>query len=270
MGSLITAVASYCDIKYLGGRWHIRIDDVDPPRIAPNACTSILQTLNAHGLHSDFPIDYQSQHSEAYSKALTQLAPKSFFCTCTRKQLKGFTVYPGRCRQKKAPTANSSTRLSVGDDKITFHDLILGNLEHDLGDKSGDFIIRRKDGLTAYNLATAVDDGAEITHVVRGQDLYPTTAVQIHLMQMLGLSPPIYAHIPVLSFANGKKLSKQNLAPALNNAIAAENLRNAFTYLGIHISKNDGSTVQNVLDWGTKNWDLKKIPTQLAPFLPKT
>ena len=269
MGSLIAAIASYCDIKHLGGRWHVRIDDVDPPRIAPTARTSILQTLNAHGLHSDLPIDYQSQHSEAYSNALNQLESKSFFCTCTRKQLKSFAVYPGRCRQKKTPTANSSTRISVGDKKIAFHDLILGSLEHDLGGAYGDFIIRRKDGLIAYNLATAVDDGAEITHVVRGQDLYPTTAVQIHLMQILGLSPPIYAHIPVLSFADGKKLSKQNFAPALNNAIAKENLRNAFTYLGIHIPQKDGWTVQKMLDWGTKNWDLKKIPAQLPPFLPK-
>ena len=270
MGSLIAAVASYCDIKHLGGRWHVRIDDVDPLRIAPNACTSILQTLNAHGLHSDIPVDYQSQHSDAYSDALNQLTPQSFFCTCSRKQLKTFAVYPGRCRQKKAPTANSSTRISVGDNKITFHDLILGSLEHDLGVAPGDFIIRRKDGLTAYNLATAVDDGAEITHVVRGQDLYPTTAAQIHIMQILGLSPPIYAHIPVLTFADGKKLSKQHFAPALNNAIATENLRNAFTYLGIHIRKNDRWTVQKMLDWGTKNWDLKKIPTQLPLFLPKT
>ena len=165
--------------------------------------------------------------------------PKSFFCTCTRKQLEEFAVYPGRCRSNKTPTKSASTRILVGKNKIAFHDLILGSQEHDLGVEYGDFIIQRKDGLTAYNLATAVDDAAEITHVVRGQDLYTTTAVQIHLMQLLGLSPPIYAHIPVLTFADGKKLSKQNLAPALNNTIAADNLRNAFNYLGMHMPAND-------------------------------
>lgn len=246
----------------------MRIDDLDPPRTAPNACTSILQTLSAHGLQSDLPIDYQSQHSAAYSNALNQLTGKSFFCTCTRKQLEDFAVYPGRCRNNNAPSENASTRISVGDSKIAIHDLILGSRQHNLGAEYGDFIIRRKDNLTAYNLATAVDDAVAITHVVRGQDLYPTTALQIHLMQLLGLSPPTYAHIPVLTFADGKKLSKQNLAPALNNAIAGDNLRNAFSYLGMHIPKDDEWTVQGMLAWGTANWDLKKIPTQLPPFLP--
>lgn len=270
MGSLIAAVASYCDIKHRGGRWHVRVDDLDPPRIAPGASTSILTTLSAHGLLSDLPIDYQSQHSAAYNNALNQLTPKSFFCTCTRKQLEEFAVYPGRCRSNKTPTKNASTRILVGKNKIAFHDLILGSQEHDLGAEYGDFIIQRKDGLTAYNLATAVDDAAEITHVVRGQDLYTTTAVQIHLMQLLGLSPPIYAHIPVLTFADGKKLSKQNLAPALNNTIAADNLRNAFNYLGMHMPANDGWTVQRILDWGIANWDLRKLPTQLPPFSAMT
>ena len=270
MGSLIAAVASYCDIKHRGGRWQVRLDDLDPPRIASGAGTSILTTLSAHGLLSDLPIDYQSQHSAAYKNALTQLASKSFFCTCTRKQLEAFAVYPGKCRSNKTPTGNASTRISVGKSKIAFHDLILGFQEHDLGAEYGDFIIQRKDGLTAYNLATAVDDAAQITHVVRGQDLYTTTAVQIHLMHLLGLSPPIYAHIPVLTFADGKKLSKQNLAPALNNTIAADNLRNAFNYLGMHLPENDGWTVQRMLDWGVTTWDLKKLPTRLPPFSAMT
>ncbi len=266
MGSLIAAVASYCDIKQRGGRWHVRIDDLDPPRAAPNATESILQTLSAHGLKSDLPIDYQSQHAANYTKVLNHLAPQSFFCTCTRKQLADFAVYPGTCRYNKKAIENAATRISVGENKITFEDLILGKQEHDLGTEFGDCIIRRKDGLIAYNLATAADDAEEITHVVRGQDLYPTTSVQIHLMQALGLTPPIYAHIPVLTYADGKKLSKQNLAPALNDAFAANNLRDAFFYLGMHGPQTESWSVQKLLAWGITNWNLNNLPAKLTPF----
>ena len=266
MGSLIAAIASYCDIKQRDGRWHIRIDDLDPPREVPKAAESILQTLSAHGLKSDLPIDYQSQHSAAYTRALNQLAPLSFFCTCTRKQLEDFAIYPGTCRYNKEATEHSATRISVGEKKTTFEDLILGIQEHNLSAEFGDYIVRRKDGLVAYNLATAVDDAAEITHVVRGQDLYPTTSVQVHLMQVLGLTPPIYAHIPVLTYADGKKLSKQNLAPALNDAFAASNLRSAFRYLGMPIIEAENWTVQQLLAWGITNWNLSKLPGKLRPF----
>ncbi|MEZ7819311.1 MAG: glutamyl-Q tRNA(Asp) synthetase [Candidatus Azotimanducaceae bacterium] len=266
MGSLVAAVASYCDIKQRGGRWQVRIDDLDPPRTAPNACESILQTLNAHGLQSDLPIEYQSQHKGAYSRALKKLAARCFFCTCTRKQLAGFSVYPGTCRTNLAPSENASTRILVGANKISFHDLVLGNQDHDLAKEFGDFTIQRKDGLTSYNLATAVDDASAITHVIRGQDLYTTTSVQLHLMQLLGLTPPVYGHIPVLTYADGKKLSKQNFAPALNITSAVENLGNALIYLGMPLTVNHNWTVQQLLEWAINHWDIAKLPTKLRPF----
>lgn len=266
MGSLIAAVASYCDIKQKGGRWHVRIDDLDPPRTAVNACTSILQTLEAHGLISDLPIIYQSQRITAYRDALNQLMSYAFFCTCSRKQLEHFPVYPGTCRNNKERLENTSIRLSVGERKLACHDLVLGTQEHELGKVFGDFVIQRKDGLTSYNLATAVDDAQEITHVIRGQDLYPTTPIQLLIMQRLKLSPPTYGHIPVLTYGDGRKLSKQTLAPAIDNGLATSNLIKVFTYLGMPVPNTDEWTVEQLLQWGIGNWDLSKVPSKLKPY----
>ncbi|MDG1134079.1 MAG: tRNA glutamyl-Q(34) synthetase GluQRS [Pseudomonadales bacterium] len=266
MGSLIAAVASYCDIKQKGGRWHVRIDDLDPPRTAVNACTSILQTLEAHGLISDLPIIYQSQRITAYRDALNQLMSYAFFCTCSRKQLEHFPVYPGTCRNNKERLENTSIRLSVGEQKLACHDLVLGTQEHELGKVFGDFVIQRKDGLTSYNLATAVDDAQEITHVIRGQDLYPTTPIQLLIMQRLKLSPPTYGHIPVLTYGDGRKLSKQTLAPAIDNGLATSNLIKVFTYLGMPVPNTDEWTVEQLLQWGIGNWDLSKVPSKLRPY----
>ena len=266
MGSLIAAVASYCDIKQKGGRWHVRIDDLDPPRTAINACTSILQTLEAHGLISDLPIIYQSQRITAYRDALNQLMSYAFFCTCSRKQLEHFPVYPGTCRNNKERLENTSIRLSVGEQKLACHDLVLGTQEHELGKVFGDFVIQRKDGLTSYNLATAVDDAQEITHVIRGQDLYPTTPIQLLIMQRLKLSPPTYGHIPVLTYGDGRKLSKQTLAPAIDNGLATSNLIKVFTYLGMPVPNTDEWTVEQLLQWGIGNWDLSKVPSKLRPY----
>lgn len=266
MGSLIAAVASYCDIKQKGGRWHVRIDDLDPPRTAVNACRSILQTLEAHGLISDLPIIYQSQRITAYRDALNQLMSYAFFCTCSRKQLEHFPVYPGTCRNNKERLENTSIRLSVGEQKLACHDLVLGTQEHELGKVFGDFVIQRKDGLTSYNLATAVDDAQEITHVIRGQDLYPTTPIQLLIMQRLKLSPPTYGHIPVLTYGDGRKLSKQTLAPAIDNGLATSNLIKVFTYLGMPVPNTDEWTVEQLLQWGIGNWDLSKVPSKLRPY----
>jgi glutamyl-Q tRNA(Asp) synthetase len=266
MGSLIAAVASYCDIKQKGGRWHVRIDDLDPPRTAVNACTSILQTLEAHGLISDLPIIYQSQRITAYRDALNQLMSYAFFCTCSRKQLENFPVYPGTCRNNKERLENTSIRLSVGEQKLACHDLVLGTQEHEIGKVFGDFVIQRKDGLTSYNLATAVDDAQEITHVIRGQDLYPTTPIQLLIMQRLKLSPPTYGHIPVLTYGDGRKLSKQTLAPAIDSGLATSNLIKVFTYLGMPVPNTDEWTVEQLLQWGIGNWDLSMVPSKLRPY----
>lgn len=244
----------------------MRIDDLDPPRTAVNACKSILQTLEAHGLISDLPIIYQSQRITAYRDALNQLMSYAFFCTCSRKQLEHFPVYPGTCRNNKERLENTSIRLSVGEQKLTCHDLVLGTQEHKLGKVFGDFVIQRKDGLTSYNLATAVDDAQEITHVIRGQDLYPTTPIQLLIMQRLKLSPPTYGHIPVLTYRDGRKLSKQTLAPAIDNGLATSNLIKVFTYLGMPVPNTDEWTVEQLLQWGIGNWDLSKVPSKLRPY----
>ena len=181
-------------------------------------------------------------------------------------QAEHFPVYPGTCRNNKERLENTSIRLSVGEQKLACHDLVLGTQEHELGKVFGDFVIQRKDGLTSYNLATAVDDAQEITHVIRGQDLYPTTPIQLLIMQRLKLSPPTYGHIPVLTYGDGRKLSKQTLAPAIDNGLATSNLIKVFTYLGMPVPNTDEWTVEQLLQWGIGNWDLSKVPSKLRPY----
>ena len=172
MGSLMTALASYLDIKRRGGEWYVRIDDIDPPRLDRGAERRILASLNAHGLLSDRAVDHQSTHESRYAAALHQLQHDLFYCTCSRKQLQGTTCYPGTCRSRRQPVEDAAVRLLISQASTTFDDAILGTHTVDLVRATGDFIVKRRDGLWSYNFATAVDDGHDVTHVLRGQDLF--------------------------------------------------------------------------------------------------
>ena len=265
MGSLITALASYCDIKQAGGQWLVRIDDLDPPRQDPNAVASIIRSLGAHGLQPDRPIDFQSAHAKHYEAALEKLQPHLFYCRCSRRQLRDLGRYPGTCRHQTTFVENSAIRIKMGDGEQNFNDGFLGPLRTDLATQLGDFIVRRKDGLIAYNLATAMDDGSGITHVLRGQDLLPVTAPQRYLMTLLNLQPPEYAHIPCLEFEDGSKLSKQTHAPALNDETAANNLIAALWYLGLKIPET-ADTVPVILKWAVEHFNLADIPKSLPKY----
>jgi glutamyl-Q tRNA(Asp) synthetase len=265
MGSLITALASYCDIKQRGGQWYVRIDDIDPLRYDPTALEAILSSLSVHGLHGDGPVRYQSQRLPRYLEARDQLSQMSYYCNCSRSKLKTATVYPGFCRHKLQYADDHAVRLSVDNRPRSFIDAIQGSRRYIPAEQFGDFVIWRRDDLVTYHLATAVDDAEQYSHVLRGSDLYQQTPPQLVLMEALGLNSPDYAHIPVLTYADGTKLSKQTHAPALNNATPQANLKMALAFLG-QTPPNEDFTVNQWLSWGVKNWRLDAVPMALKPF----
>lgn len=238
LGSLIAALVSYLDARQRQGSWLVRIEDLDPPREQAGAADAILRSLEAHGLHWDERLRYQSQGGEAYAAALEQLAAAEqlFWCRCSRKQLAGHEVYPGTCRGCRQPRADAAIRWQVPVGFERFNDRYQGQQSVDLA-ALGDVVLRRRDGLFAYQLAVTVDDLDQgITEVVRGIDLLDSTPWQRALFRSLGSTPPDYAHFPVLVDANGQKLSKQNRAPALDDRKPGNNLQQALQHLGLSVA----------------------------------
>ena len=275
MGSLLTALASFLHIhartqrrpEAAPGQWFVRIDDLDPPREDPGAVEAILGALAAHGLLGDRPVDFASRHQGRYQAAFNQLSPDHFYCRCSRRQLAGTSVYPGTCRDRSEPVADSAVRVRIESGNLDITDEVLGHHTFSMAQDCGDLIIRRRDGLWAYNFATAVDDGHDVTEVVRGQDLWSTTPHQVYLMHRLGLHVPRYMHIPVLCFEDGAKLSKQSHAPAIDPAKASQNLRDALQLLGQRPpTASTAWPVSSWLEWATSNWYPEQIPERLAAF----
>lgn len=258
-GSLVCALASYLDAKQHNGKWLLRIEDIDPPREPPGAADAIKRTLESHGLFWDGEVRYQSTRSEAYWECLNKLATLdlTYPCNCTRARLAPLRgCYGGYCR-RNPPSQNEpcALRLKVTDlpaafrhldNQIEFYDRICGLQRENLAEASGDFVIHRKDGLFAYQLAVVVDDiDQNITDIVRGDDLLDTTARQIFLYHILGHTPPTYAHIPVIKDSNGNKLSKQNHAPAVNDTTPLQNLCNALLALGVQPAEGSIEDILN-------------------------
>ena len=228
-GSLVAALASCCDARAAGGRWLIRIDDVDEPRAVPGAEREILATLGRYGFAADGPVVRQSERRAHYARALDALDARGLVypCACSRRELEsaplssaGERVYPGTCRNgipaDRASRPQRSIRLRVDEAVVEFVDRLQGAQRQDLAREVGDFVVRRADGLAAYQLAVVVDDAAQrVTHVVRGADLLASTPRQIHLQRVLGVATPSYLHVPIAVDAAGEKLSKQTRAPAL-------------------------------------------------------
>ncbi len=236
-GSLVAALASWLDARAHQGRWLVRIEDVDTPRCVPGAGEQILNQLARCGLVPDGPVLWQSQRGEIYQQALDQLIAQglAYPCGCSRKDIEAAQtspterhhaqVYPGTCRAGLNGKPARAWRLNVqavrkarGLPTVTcWSDRRLGEQAEDVEKEVGDFVLRRADGLWAYQLAVVVDDAAQgITDVVRGEDLADNTARQIVLQQALGLPTPRYMHTPLVLGANGEKLSKQNGAQALD------------------------------------------------------
>jgi glutamyl-Q tRNA(Asp) synthetase len=251
-GSLVAALASWLDARTHGGQWLVRIEDVDTPRCVPEADQAILQQLAACGLVPDGPVLWQSQRGDAYAAALQSLGNQgwAYPCGCSRKEIESAqavarhsaAVYPGTCRQGLKGKPARAWRLNVqavqaalGLPAIThWHDRRLGDQQQNVGQDVGDFVLRRADGLWAYQLAVVVDDAAQgITDVVRGQDLADNTARQIVLQRALGLPTPQYLHTPLVLGADGEKLSKQNGALALDLSDPLAALGQAAQVLGL-------------------------------------
>ncbi|QGY28074.1 tRNA glutamyl-Q(34) synthetase GluQRS [Pantoea cypripedii] len=266
-GSLIAALGSYLSARAQQGRWLVRIEDIDPPREVPGAATRILQQLEHYGLHWDGEVLWQSQRHEAYRAALNWLREQrqSYFCTCTRsriQQLGGF--YDGHCRALQLPAENAALRLRQHTPVYGFDDGLRGHLLADTRLAEEDFIIHRRDGLFAYNLAVVVDDHFQgMTEIVRGADLIEPTVRQIALYQQFGWPVPEYLHLPLAVNSDGNKLSKQNHAPALPAGDPRPLLVQALNFLGQPVSPGwQDESLETLLKVAISQWNIRLIPLE--------
>lgn len=275
-GSLVAAVGSYLDARTQGGEWLVRMEDVDRPRNVPGAAEQILSTLEAFGFTWDGPVLWQSERDAAYGDVLAALRRDglAYPCACSRKEIAdsarrpavdGGLAYPGTCRNGLPPgRAERAWRLRVDATETAFVDRLQGRVAQFLEPDVGDFVLRRADGLFAYQLAVVVDDAAQgITDIVRGADLLDSTPRQLWLQRCLGYPQPCYAHLPVAANAAGEKLSKQTLAPALDAAGAATELVRALRFLGQPAPLDLGrARPADVWAWAWENWQFAAMPRQ--------
>lgn len=265
-GSLLAALASYCDARAAGGKWLLRMEDIDPPRAMPGAADLILRQLEVYGFTWDGEVLFQHQRTEAYRAALEKLQQQGdiFWCRCSRTDLARFGSqrYPGICQAFTTPRADSAIRLRVPSGNIRFHDAVFGRQEENVAAQVGDFILRRRDGLFSYQLAVAVDDAFQnISHVVRGADLLNNTARQMVLQNKLGFSTPCYAHLPLAEYADGRKLSKQTHALALPLTPVSPVLLHALRALGqTPPHELADAPADTILTWAVASWRLDQVP----------
>lgn len=277
-GSLVAALASWLDARAHGGRWLVRIEDVDTPRCVPGAAAQILRQLERCGLVPDATPLAQSARAEHYRHALDALvaARRAYPCGCTRRDIEralqalgrarprhGELVYPGTCRAGLQGKPARAWRLRTDGAAVEWHDRRLGGQRQDVEETVGDFVLRRADGLWAYQLAVVVDDAAQgVTHVVRGADLADNTPRQILLQRALGLPTPVYLHTPLVLGADGAKLSKQNGATALDLSDPLAALRAAGRVLDLDAA---GGNVAAWLAAATRQWRDRWGPYDGAP-----
>ena len=272
-GSLLTALASYLNAKANGGLWLVRIEDIDPPREQVGAADEILRTLEDYGLHWDEQVRYQSQQSALYEQVLTEFKQHNltYACACTRAQIKATGgTYNGHCQYLDLPYPAHATRIRNKFKADNYQDLIQGKVQCDPALAGEDFIIKRKDGLYAYQLAVVSDDIDQgITHIVRGCDLLEPTARQLTLYQTLDVAAPQYAHVPLITTHDGYKLSKQNKAPAIDRKSPQASIIKALEFLGqqppIELSE---ARPEEILHWAIAHWCLANVPKQSSIALP--
>jgi glutamyl-Q tRNA(Asp) synthetase len=273
-GSLVAALASWLDARAAGGRWLLRIEDLDRPREQPGAAAEIQRTLESFGLYWDGEIVFQSQRAALYAEALQRLREKTYWCGCSRREIAdsavslaadGATVYPGTCRAGLPPGRTArALRVRTDGETIRFVDRVQGTQAQAVEREVGDFVLRRADGVLAYQLAVVVDDAEQgVTDVVRGADLLDSTARQILLQRLLGLPMPRYLHVPIALDAAGDKLSKQTgalPAPLVSAAPEAARqgatIRKALAFLGQPETESLAEAV--------RNWNPALIPSRRA------
>jgi len=264
-GSLVAALASYLDARAVGGRWLLRMEDLDPPREVPGAQAAILRSLENYGLHWDGELVRQSERHAAYAALVDELLQRdlAYACTCSRKQLEGHQgIYPGFCRAAGHAQDNAAIRLRVPDSRYGFIDRVQGQYSQHLGREVGDFVIRRRDGLYAYQLAVVLDDGWQgVTDVVRGADLLDSTPRQLYLQELLGLPQPRYLHVPLIIQPDGHKLGKSYRSPPLPADQATPLLLRALRALGQPLPEGgEQASAEELLRWASAHWDAARIP----------
>jgi glutamyl-Q tRNA(Asp) synthetase len=268
LGSLYTAAASFLDARAHGGRWLVRMEDVDRSREIAGAATRILKTLELYGFAWDGEVLRQSGRDAEYADALAGLAARGliFECSCSRRTLTDEERYPGECRRHGAkPGAPTSIRLKVDPREIAFTDRIQGVFRQNVSEAVGDVILRRRDRLFSYLLAVVVDDAAQgVTHVVRGADLLDNTPRQIYLQETLALPTPRYAHVPVLIEASGQKLAKSAHSVGLDPDRVMLQLLHIFSLLGLGPPPAlAGAGIEAAWAWAGAAWTLARIPRAL-------
>ncbi len=274
LGSLVAALASYAEAKKQQGRWLLRIEDIDMPRTEAGADQRIIDALAQFGFVWDGDIRYQSQHISEYQAALEQLKQQDrvYPCACKRKPLRRYNeakqlplgLYPGFCRHARIDTDKPhSWRIKVPQIPLTFQDSLCGAQTENLSQSCGDFILKRTDKLFSYQLAVVVDDAAQaVTDIIRGQDLLDSTNRQQHIQQCLEIPEPRYAHIPLVKDNRGRKLSKQNHAPALDLTKPTLCLWQALDYLRQSPPESlKTASLDTIWQWLWQHWDINKCKT---------
>ena len=283
-GSLLAAVGSYLQARAAHGRWLLRIEDLDRPRVVAGAADRIVHALAAFGFEWDGPIEYQSRRLDQYSKALDSLraAGRIYACTCSRARIAAWHArqdgaevdelrYPGICREHvHAFDGESAFRFHVREGHVDFIDRIQGPQSEDVAQISGDFVVRRRDGIHAYHLAVVIDDAAQgITEVVRGADLLDSTSRHILLQRALGVPTPAYCHLPVALDLSGRKLSKSTQSLSVDPAHAAAVL--CQTLVALRQSPPPAlktGDLREIWEWAIRHWNLQPLRRLLTCAAP--
>jgi len=262
LGSLVAAVASYCDAMKNKGKWLVRIEDIDPPREIMGASKGILSTLNAYGFNFSKDVLFQSTRNQIYETILERLKKTNatYKCKCSRSTLKNISIEYHECRQKNLKFSPPfHIKCKVPNLEINFEDLIQGIKKYNLFE-CGDFILKRSDGYFAYQLAVVTDDYCQgVTHIVRGIDLIDSTPWQMLLNSLLGFHQPQYAHIPILTNELGQKLSKQTFAKEITHENPLQTLIKAYSFLNQSPFVETPKTINQFWQHAIKHWKLNKI-----------
>ncbi|HET7663540.1 MAG TPA: tRNA glutamyl-Q(34) synthetase GluQRS [Rhodanobacteraceae bacterium] len=263
-GSLIAALVSWLRARQANGQWLLRVEDIDPPREVNGAASAMQQDLARLGLLPDAPVLYQSTRDAAYQEALDRLrvAGHVFPCWCSRSDLADNhgRHLDGHCVTARDPSRPPAYRLRVPDNEVVFDDVLQGRQVQNLRATVGDFVLRRADGLWAYQLACVVDDAIQgVTEVVRGMDILDSTARQIHLQRLLGLPTPRYLHLPLVVDAEGRKLSKSDADHPLAEEPPALVLRSALALLGVPMDDVQGDEPSRLLEHAVARFDVARL-----------
>ncbi|HUW49597.1 MAG TPA: tRNA glutamyl-Q(34) synthetase GluQRS [Sulfuricella sp.] len=275
-GSLVAAVGAFLEARSRGGEWLVRMEDLDLPRVVAGSADDILRTLEAFGLYWDGTVMFQSARNEAYRAALAELEKigAAYPCACTRKEIVDSAiggidgpVYPGTCRGGLlSGREGRAVRVRTDSGSVGFDDGLQGHISQILATEVGDFVVRRADGLFAYQLAVVVDDAEQaISHIVRGADLLDSTPRQIYLQRLLGLPTPAYLHLPVAVNERGEKLSKQTLAPVVRQDDRVAQLYEALVFLGqLPPAELKDADVEAFWKWAVAHWRAELLPARRA------